>query len=299
MSRDATAVPEGLPLAPDQAADIETRLAQLRAPLGEHAPADGTFRNLWLFRDAHGYRYHPGALPCVAGHAYDGTPVLLPLFDLAVAAPAALAILQGDRSWFFPVAEPVLARLDAARIDATALREDSDYLYAAAAFIDYSAPGLAPKRTAVERLQARGRIDVEPLGRGNEADALAVLDGWCRHKGARADAADVPACREALGLLGTDPSWRGFLHAVAGVAAGFILVEDLNPGVVAVRFAKGLVQFDGIYPQLFQDLARRLAPGVRWFNFEQDLGRGNFRRTKQSYRPAALLAKYRVRFRVR
>lgn len=299
MSGAAHVPAEGQPLALQQAAAIGGRLAALRASLGERAPAEATFWNLWLFREAHGYRYHPGPLPCIAGNAYDETQVLLPLFDLAGAPREPLGVLQGERSWFYPVPEPVLAQFDPAGIEARALCEDSDYLYGAAAFIDYAAPGLASKQAAVERLHASGLIDVQPLDRATEAGALAVLDGWCKHKGWPANGADAPACRAALGLIGTEPAWRGFLHTVDGVPAGFVIGEDLNPGVLAVRFAKGLPEFDGIYPQLFQDLARRLVPGVRWLNFEQDLGRENFRRSKQSYRPVALLAKYRVRFRNR
>jgi hypothetical protein len=36
---------------------------------------------------------------------------------------------------------------------------------------------------------------------------------------------------------------------------------------------------------------------VDWLNFEQDMGLANFRRTKLSYRPVALLSKFRVRLR--
>ncbi len=36
-------------------------------------------------------------------------------------------------------------------------------------------------------------------------------------------------------------------------------------------------------------------PEVQWLNFEQDLGLPNFRQTKQSYQPEALLDKCRLR----
>ena len=35
-------------------------------------------------------------------------------------------------------------------------------------------------------------------------------------------------------------------------------------------------------------------PEVQWLNFEQDLGLANFRRTKLSYQPSALIPKFRV-----
>ncbi len=45
--------------------------------------------------------------------------------------------LQGAEAWFYPLADEVLARLDPAIIETHALRDDADYLYAAAAFLNY------------------------------------------------------------------------------------------------------------------------------------------------------------------
>jgi hypothetical protein len=286
-----------LPLTPELAAEIEPRLAKLRAPLGERTPSDGTFSNLYLFRDTHGYRYRPGPWPCIVGRAYDGAPIVIPLFDLTTAPMEALRDLQGGDGWFFPIADAVLGGLDSAAIESKSLRDDADYLYAADSFVDYQGPGLGSKRHDVERLLDTGRLEVHPLDAGRRAAALEVLEGWCLDKGRGLDEADCAACREVLAMLGPKSSLRGFLHEANGVPAGFVLVEELNPGVLAVRFAKGRVRFEGIYAHLFQDLARRLVPGVRWLNFEQDLGKPNFRRTKLSFRPAALLAKHRVRVR--
>ena len=59
-------------------------------------------------------------------------------------------------AWFYPLADEMLARMDPARIEAHALRDDADYLYAAAQFLDYEGAGLGPKRQAIARLLPRG-----------------------------------------------------------------------------------------------------------------------------------------------
>jgi hypothetical protein len=68
--------------------------------------------------------------------------------------------------------------------------------------------------------------------------------------------------------------------------------------VDVIRFAKGLRRFQGVPQALFQHYARHRAataqPPLKWLNFEQDLGLPNFRRTKMSYAPAALLDKHRA-----
>jgi len=78
------------------------------------------------------------------------------------------------------------------------------------------------------------------------------------------------------------------------VAAGFLLAEELQAGVWVVRFAKGRVRFKGIAQYMFHHFAQAAPRPAHWLNFEQDLGLANFRRTKLSYQPSVLLAKWRV-----
>ncbi len=297
MKSDAGAGWLELPVSPEHRDEIEARLARLRRPLAERAFSDGTFCNLHLFSEIHAYRYLPGSWPRIAGRAYDGTAILMPLFDVAAAPTEVLRDLQGSEAWFYPLPEEVLARLDPAQIESHAVRDDADYLYTASSFMSYDGPGLGPKRRAIGRLLATARIEVSPLRTDNHDAALAVLDGWCADKGRGPADADDPACREALADIMRGGPLYGFLHVADGMPAGFVILERLNPGVLVVRFAKGRTQFDGIFAYLFQDLVRRSAPELRWLNFEQDLGNRNFRRTKRSFRPTALLAKHRVRIR--
>jgi uncharacterized protein len=80
---------------------------------------------------------------------------------------------------------------------------------------------------------------------------------------------------------------------------GFVLAQELQPGVFAMRFAKGLDSHAGIYPHMFQHFCRqfeaRFGRPVRWLNFEQDMGIAGFRRSKRSYAPAAMVQKFRAR----
>ncbi len=291
----------GLPLTAAMHEDIEPRLRALRAPLAEDAPSELTFANLFLFRTVRGWRHHAQPLPHIAGRSYDGSVQLLPLFDLATADLDALRALQGEHGWFCPVATATLERLDPARFEVRAERDDADHLYAADAFRDYAGPGLGAKRAAVERLHERHTMQVLPLDAATAAAAQVVLQGWCMDKGLAEDGADAPACREALALLasgdvtGPASALSGRLHLADGEPAGFVICEALNPGVQVVRFAKGMQHYDGIFPTMYRHIVLEGGDTVRWLNFEQDLGRPNFRRSKMSFRPTQLLPKHRVR----
>ena len=123
-------------------------------------------------------------------------------------------------------------------------------------------------------------------------DALTALSGWLSAKTKASGEADEAACTEALQLAAT-LGLQGFLHRVDGMPAGFVLAQPLRPGVWVMRFAKGLDHFKGIYQHMFQHFCLTM-PGVPRLNFEQDMGVPNFRRSKLSYQPSALIPKYRV-----
>jgi hypothetical protein len=129
------------------------------------------------------------------------------------------------------------------------------------------------------------------------AEAEGVLQAWLADKGKTAGDADDGACREALAWA-AELGLQGWLLRADNEPAGFVLGQALQPGVDVIRFAKGLRRFQGVPQALFQHYARHRAataqPPLKWLNFEQDLGLPNFRRTKMSYAPAALLDKHRA-----
>lgn len=286
----------GLALDLGMSSEIEALLAPIRARLGKDCLSEYSFANLYLFRAAHDYRYCPGAFPCVAGVTYDGSRHLLPLFELESAPEEILAGLLAGRDHFFPVAAPTLARLDRARFSWTAVRDDSDYLYRSEAFRAYRGRRLRKKRNLMGQLLARHRPSAAPLTAETLPDARRILEGWMRDKEKAPGDADEQACVDALAALGT-LALEGVVYYADGDAAGFLIAQELSPGVHTISFAKGLDRYRGVYPFMFHDFCEAARPRggrVEWVNFEQDLGLPNFRKTKLSYDPHALLEKHRV-----
>ena len=288
----------GVPLALDQRAAIESALARLaHGGPAEHALSDPSFANLYLFRRVHAYRYHAGEHPWISGATYDGGRHALPLFDPALATEGLIEALLQNHDFLYPMAQAQVDRLDGERFAWSASRDDADYLYDAARFRDYRGTALNKKRNLVRQLLAHHEVHSSPYGEADSAAALHVLEAWMVAKGKAPGEADEEACGEALqdasrfGLL-------GFIHRVDGEPAGFVLAEAIRPGVFVMRFAKGLDRFKGIHQHMFQHFCHAV-PEARWLNFEQDLGVANFRRSKLSYQPVALLPKYRVTLRTR
>ncbi len=288
----------GLPITRGLQPRIEAALAALREGSGEQCLSDHAFSNLYLFRDAHDYRFIPGERACISGRTYDGARHLMPLFDLAAAPLPELHALLDGHDCFYPVAGQVVARLDPTRWAWSESRDDADYLYPAAHFADYPGRALAKKRNLVRRFRAAHIASSQPFSAAMADPAHEVLRGWMLHKAKAEGEADETACREAIDHAAAF-GLEGFVHFAAGAAIGFVLAQALQPGVFAMRFAKGLDSHVGIYPHMFQHFCRCFPRPVAWLNFEQDMGLAGFRRSKLSYQPSTLLAKWRVRVRDR
>jgi hypothetical protein len=274
------------------------RLRALHAGQGASTLADVSADNLYLFRDAHNYRFVPGDWPVVIGRTYDGTDHAIPLFDVCQAPTQVLAGLLRQHACLYPLSQaqqqqwaqvhPGLA------VQWDTVRDDADYVYTGESFRTYA--GLHAKRNLVKQLLAAHVVRWEVYTPAQRPAALTVLQGWMKDKQkAPGDADDAP-CQEAL-QWAPAWGWQGMLFWVNDVLAGFVLAEALQPEVWAMRFAKARTAFKGLPQFMFQCFCQEDATRkVHWLNFEQDLGLARFRQTKMSYRPAHLLGKYRVKF---
>ncbi|WBY02336.1 phosphatidylglycerol lysyltransferase domain-containing protein [Ramlibacter tataouinensis] len=284
---------EGVELTLQLAPRVQPLLQARIAGLGERAPADLSYCNLWLFRRAHGWRFHEGEWPLISGRSYDGDSHVLPLFDLATAPAAALQDMTGRHGSLFPLSGREIAVLDPLRFRVDANPDDADYVYPAEQFRRYPGRVLHKKRNLMAQFTSAHAVTALPYAPTLRDEALAVLDGWLADKHKQPGEADDLPCREALAHA-AELGLEGFMVRADGAPAGFLLAEELQPGAWVIRFAKGLARYTGVAQYLFQHFALHAPRPAQWLNFEQDLGLPNFRRTKQSYQPAFLLPKWRA-----
>lgn len=284
---------EGVELTLDARARLAPLLARRIQGLGEHSPAELSFGNLWLFRRAHRWRWHDGPWPCIGGVAYDGTRHAIPLFDPREAPRQALQGLLERHGGLAPLRDDEVPAMRALGLRIDSQRDDADYLFAGAQFRHYAGRLLQKKANLMAQLLRQHRVTAQVFGPGLQGEAIALLEAWMHEKGKAAGDADELPCREAIAMaaeLGLD----GFVYHADEQPAGFVLAEQLHAGVWVVRFAKGLQRFKGIAQYMFHHFASRGDQPVDWINFENDLGLPNFRQTKLSYQPVALVHKWRL-----
>jgi hypothetical protein len=289
-------LPPGLPLELAQRARIETALAACHAGAGHERLSDLVFSNLYLFRAAHDYRLVEGEWPLICGRTYDGSRHAIPLFDISQASLPVLTQLLAQYDCLYPLSSQQVAQFDSTVFEAVASRDDADYLYTADSFRFYRGTKLLKKRNLMKQFLSSHAVRSVPLESSQLDDARSVLAGWMADKGKTRGEADEQPCLEALAHL-AEFGLQGFLHYADDEPAGFVLAQEISSGVFVMRFAKGLARYKGIAQYMFCHFVTASKQAVQWLNFEQDMGLANFRRTKLSYQPAALINKFRLRLR--
>jgi hypothetical protein len=172
--------------------------------------------------------------------------------------------------------------------------DDSDYLYSTDKLIELSGKKLQKKRNLISQfIREFDEPQILPLGPETLESALQILDLWQQASPDEINVSDYCQCKEALGdIKGFDLS--GALFLAKGVPAGFILGEPLNDQTFTIHFAKGLTQFKGIYPLMFNRFTKEFLSKYKYMNMEQDLGKPGLRQTKRSFVPDLMAHKYRI-----
>src|SRR5690606_34163914 len=122
--------------------------------------------NLYLFRQAHDYRFHRGEFAFVSGRTYDGTAHIMPLFDLHTAPASLTGALAARVDCFYPLSEKQKEALDGQRFRWVASPDDADYLYPADNFRAYRGAVLGKKRNLMKQLLAGHEVRAERFHHG-------------------------------------------------------------------------------------------------------------------------------------
>jgi hypothetical protein len=275
------------------ASEISPLLTKRNLGMYERTLAELTFANLWLFRRSHKWKFHEGDWPCISGVGYDGLKHATPLFDLRDASHQVVDSLLEKFGCLFPLSDVEIELISTDRYRVESIVSDSDYLYPAKQFQHYQGSALHNKKNLMTQFLNSYEVSVAPFTQSIKNHAEEILDAWMKDKSLGLGEADELPCRDAIAVA-NQLGLEGYVYYANHVAAGFILSEELQPGVWVIRFAKGLARFKGISQFMFHHFATCADRNVNWLNFEQDLGLSNFRQTKQSYQPSHLLSKWRL-----
>lgn len=272
---------------------IEPRLKSLGNPLSEYC-----FSNLYLFRKVHNYRILKGDISFVKGITYDNCSYLMPLDKISEDSKDIFIEAARKVDFLFPICESDLRYFDPEIFEFIFNPDDSDYIYAAKKLRDYSGRQLAAKKNLMTQFMRNPNIVIENLSSRNLEDAFTVLNGWMKDVEKSISETDYESCNEALKNLNQLGLFGKILFS-GNFPCGFVIAKENPPKTCVFHFAKGLRSNKGVYQFLFSAFAQAYSESFDFYNFEQDLGKANFRKTKRSYCPDQLLKKYRIKLKTR
>lgn len=180
-------------------------------------------------------------------------------------------------------------------------RNWSEYIYDAQILATYSGAKMAYKRRDFQRFgrDYYGRVETVIM---TEAHIQAVRDFQAEWLKAKLDGSNDPAERaqvlgEDVGIQVAFDDWTmlgltGIVILVDGAVRGYAYGARLSEDYVDEINENCDKDFPNIYPFAKHEFARLCCQGIKYLNFEEDIGSETLRSAKQHYKPVFLLDKY-------
>lgn len=228
----------------------------------------------------------------IRGKTADGYSHLMPTEDIQKMPTEELLKKLEWADCFFPIPESWCPSFDKNVFQENYNRNESDYLFKREKIAEYPGRQLSPKRNLLKQFLKSYSPDVFTYCPEHKEAALSVLDKW--QEGLEDQKTDYLGCKEAL-ELSQELGLKGVMVYVDSTPAAFILGTISRTNLFGIHFAKALVEYKGIGPFLFREMARHLSENeIACLNWEQDLGMAGLRQSKQSYQPEKIAHKMRI-----
>ena len=251
-----------------------------------------TFANVYLFRQAHGYRISQleNGLFAITGRDNED-----PFFMLPFGLPDGNTIKE-----LFETHQVMKAatgqqaeKLSALGYSVTEDRDNFDYLYSLNDLVNLTGRKFHKKKNMLNIFIRNNECQAKPLLEEYRDDALQILEQWNdQHDGPN----DFLAAKEALEKMWPLQLCGGIFY-IAEQPAAYCLGEELALGKsFVIHFEKAVLgeNFKGVYQYINQAFASILPDKYKTVNREQDLGNSGLRHAKMSYRPVDFVKKYKV-----
>jgi hypothetical protein len=185
-------------------------------------------------------------------------------------------------------------------IEITTNRDFYDYVYESDTLINLCGKKLHSKRNHLNRFY-ESDWSFEPITPENIEEVTAMHNQWCDEKQIYCDhdklteASAVVRGLESFFELG----FVGGIIRVGGDIQAYTFGEPANNcenDMFVVHVEKAFTRVQGTYAAINREFVSRFCSDYRYINREEDMGADNLRKAKESYCPAFLVEKYKVRF---
>lgn len=180
---------------------------------------------------------------------------------------------------------------------AEAVRDGFDYIYEYDKLSTFAGKKLQKKRNHINAFvkDYEGRYTYSSMTKEDISDCLEYLDGWEEGK---TDSFLIQECDGVRFLLNhfDELPFKGGVVRIDGKVKGFSIGSRLNHNTVQINVEKADGDIRGLYSFLTREylINEWNNQEIKWVNREDDMGKENIRKAKESLNPAYLLEKYRI-----
>lgn len=204
-------------------------------------------------------------------------------------------ILRMADAEFHRVPEEIAGKISDPSLEVAEDRNSFDYVYARDDLAELKGAKYYPKRSFAKRALEHSPVVIE--NSMNVEGCRKLQEEWCRARMCESDEALKEENDAIYALfLNKKSLWvKCVAIEIGGRIAAFAAGEPLNDDTFVMHFEKADTKYTGIYQLINNEFAKRIPPGFRYVNREQDLGVEGIRKAKESYHPAFLVKKFRVK----
>ena len=189
----------------------------------------------------------------------------------------------------------VLEKLFPGAFSYTEKRERSDYIYLREKLITLSGKKYHAKRNHIARFKDNPEWTYETISGKNIDECYKMSMNWLEKyretENTESRQNETKAIQLAFNHF-SELEFDGGLLRLNGSIAALTIGERLNSDTYIIHIEKALHEIQGAYAFINQQFAERLPPEIKYINREDDLGDEGLRRSKLSYYPEIILAKF-------
>ena len=174
-------------------------------------------------------------------------------------------------------------------------RNASDYIYLREKLVTLAGKKYHSKRNHIARFKDNPNWAYEPITGKNIDECYEMSMSW--HEKHR-EPENNESYQNELNAIQLafkhfhDLELDGGLIRLNGSIVALTMGERLNSDTYVIHIEKAFHDIQGAYPIINQQFAEHLPPDIKYVNREEDLGEEGLRRSKLSYYPEILLAKF-------
>lgn len=214
---------------------------------------------------------------------------------------AAVDMLLEDGVTFYSLSEDnknYLEKMAPGRFVFEERRNDSDYVYTAESLRTLTGKKLSSKRNHINRFIAENPDwCYESITEENMAEVVQMHEIWCQN----AETSEKPglsdetiAVKKALENFAA-LRLSGGLIRTGGRVVAFSIGDKLSENTFLVHIEKAFGEITGAYQIINREFVLHNCDGYEFINREDDAGDDGLRKAKLSYRPYAIVKKYKAK----